>query len=98
MVFLKIVLGTFLIIVGAFVYQYVYKLYRTISFYRAQGVTILPGCGRPFFGNVIDYIPYAKEEKASDEPLTEKTTWLLNKVLDKESSDSYRPQNHKVIL
>ena len=54
--FLQFLVGAFILFVLALIYEYVYKLYRAINFYKAQGVTILPGASRPFLGNLIDLV------------------------------------------
>ena len=86
---LQFLVGVFLLFVLAFTYEHVYKLYSSINFYKAQGVTILPGAGRPFLGNLIDYAQYAKEAKVCDEPLHTRVRWILEKLLDRGSG--YKP-------
>ena len=52
-----------------FVYEYVYKLNRTIAFYKPQGITILPGAERPFIGNMPTFRKYAQMVQTSKEPI-----------------------------
>jgi len=67
-----------------------------INFYKAQGVTVVPGTERPFLGNLVEYGKYDKEAKLSEEPLPGRSMWLFNKMLD--DGTGYKPEEHKVIL
>ena len=39
----QLTFGSFAFLTAAFIYQYVYKLRVAINFYKAQGVTVVPG-------------------------------------------------------
>ena len=93
----QLALSLLLLFVITFIYEYVYKLYSTINFYKAQGVTILPRAGIPFLGNLIDYIDYEAEAKVSDEPLPSSNRWMMCKLLGK-GEERFKPEDHKVIL
>ena len=96
MLLLKLLIGTLSILVLAFIYEYVYKLRRTISFYKAQGVTILPGSERPFIGNAKDMSKFLTVAKSSDEPLPNIFTWVIQTLLG--GKQDFKPEDHKVIL
>jgi len=53
------------------------KQWRTINFYRRQGVTIMPGAERPFIGNVPEFAKFDRIAKSSDKPLSDANIWLL---------------------
>ena len=82
------------ICVAKFLYEYVYKHYRTIEFYREQGVTILPGAERPLIGNMPNFRKMAQKVQASKEPVQDRILWLLNEIYE----GSFRPEEHKAIM
>ena len=92
----QLTFGVLALLIAAFIYQYVYKLRVTINFYKAQGVTILPGTERPFLGNLVEYGQYEKESKVSEEPLPTRTMWVYSKLLD--NGTGYKPEEHKITL
>ena len=63
---LKIFLLLLLLGAIAFYYEFVYKVQKTLKFYEAQGVRIMPGAYRPFLGNLIEFGAYAKAADSSD--------------------------------
>ena len=63
---LKIFLLLLLLAAFAFYYEFVYKVQKTLKFYEAQGVRIMPGAYRPFLGNLIEFSAYLKAVDASD--------------------------------
>ena len=84
--------------IALFVYEYVYKLHTMINFYKAQGVTICSGAGRPLIGNapadLPAYLEYCKEKNPGEMFLR----WLLHTKIEPGSDDSFKPENHKAIL
>ena len=78
-----------------FVYEYVYKLHRTINFYKAQGITILPGAERPFIGNMPTFLKCFQVVQTSKEPIQDRILWVINEIYRKEG---FRPEEHKAIL
>ena len=92
----QLTLGVLAFLIATFIYQYEYKLRVAINFYKAQGVSVLPGTQRPFLGNLVEYGQYEKEAKVSVEPLPTRTMWLFEKMLD--DGSGYRPEEHKVVL
>ena len=63
---LKILLLLLILGAIAFYYEFVFKVQKTLKFYEAQGVRIMPGAYRPFLGNLIELGAYAKAVDASD--------------------------------
>ncbi len=62
-------------------------------------MTILKGVGRPFIGNGLDMRKkYGTRAQRRDEPLPVQFTWLVKFLLDRESENGYRPEEHKAVL
>ena len=88
-----------LLSIAAFIYEYVYKLYSTINFYKAQGITILPGATRPLIGNVADIAKFNKAlAENNKEPLGNFLKWLLENLLEPENKNGYKSENYKAVL
>ena len=88
-----------LFVIVAFLYEFVYKVQRSVHFYKKQGVTILPGVTRPYIGNMLETVTaYYKAAAESDEPLPCLPFWEFKTALAPETEFEFFPERHKATL
>ena len=80
-----------------FVYLHI-KALQAIRYYRAQGVTILPGASRFILGNMIEFM--CREQAAAKSKIRVKVhfNWVLDNCLGGGEVDSFKPEEHPVVL
>ena len=93
-----VVIVVILAALGAFYYKFVYKMQKTIAFYKSQGVTIVPGADRPVVGNLADGKEHANECKNSEDALPTFFKWLHNTKLDPEVKNHIKYEKHRALL
>ena len=79
---LKILISVVLLAIAAFIYKYIYKLFKTINFYKAQGVRIMPGARRPLLGNLVEFSSYPEACDQSEEALPTVFKWAEETYFD----------------
>ena len=100
-ILLQILLFLLFVSVVAFVWEYVYKQNKMISYYEKQGVTILPGARRPYIGNFVEMGAYFKAAKKSQEPLVTSAKWMFDHFIgsDKKTGPGcFKPEEHPCVL
>ena len=74
------------------------KALRTISFYRKQGVTILPGASRFIIGNMVEFMYRELACAKSKFRIKVHFNWVLDYCLGGGEVDSFKSEEHPVVL
>ena len=94
---IQVILVLFLLVVALFVYHFVYKTYVTISFYKAQGVTIVPRMVQRIPEHDFDFA-YTRD-KMENRTLATFYNWFFAKKMKPENVQGHEPETRpKAIL
>ena len=80
-----------------FVYLHI-KALRTISFYRKQGVTILPGATRFIIGNMTEFMWREIAATKSEHRVKVHFNWVLDYCLGNQEVNGFKPEEHPIVL